>query len=278
MKTGIYCLLNENGKRYIGSSVNISYRTSRHLLGLKKGKHCNLHLQAAYNLGQKFSIEVLELCEETELVAREQFYIDQYRTMEKEFGYNLTVAGRTYPSEEGKRRIGDSKRGKTLEQIHGTKKAAQIRKKMRANSGGKNNPRYGVKGELHPFFGKKMKEVVGDEVAAKMAQATSTTMKGVAKSKATRRKLSKAHKGKKLSAEHKEAIGKGGRETYLKVGPRTFDEKYGSRAEEIKTRIAASVSKSTKGSKKSQAWVEKMKSRRCPITGRLLPKEKLNAK
>lgn len=279
MASGIYCLVNTtNGKRYVGSSKNIAYRTSRHLGHLKAGAHCNGHMQSAWNLGQRFAVQILEVCDEVVLVEREQFFIDKYGTCDKRRGYNLTIAGRTIPSEEGRKRISASRKGKTWEEIYGVEEAARLREEYSMMFGGEANPRYGVSGELHPFFGKTMADVVGEETAAKMAQATSDAMAGREVLLETRAKISKARKGKALSDMHKQAIGEGGQRHYKLVGPRTFEQKYGEeRAAEIKAKIAGSVSKAGKGKKKSQAWIDKMKSRRCPITGKLLPKVQVNA-
>ena len=43
----IYC--SENGKSYIGQTVNFTARQNRHLRELRKNIHCNLALQNAFN-------------------------------------------------------------------------------------------------------------------------------------------------------------------------------------------------------------------------------------
>jgi len=81
--SGVYQIRNkENGKRYIGSSGNVSKRLYEHKRTLQKGKHHNCHLQRAfdkYGLG-KFVFEVLEyvLPEKTCLEAREQYFLGKY--------------------------------------------------------------------------------------------------------------------------------------------------------------------------------------------------------
>lgn len=81
--SGVYQIKNkENGKRYIGSSVNVTRRFYEHKRTLRKGEHHNRHLQRAfdkYGLG-KFVFEVLEyvLPEKTCLEAREQHFLDKY--------------------------------------------------------------------------------------------------------------------------------------------------------------------------------------------------------
>lgn len=88
---GIYMLLNtKNGKRYIGSSVNIRKRLNIHRSLLKHNKHDNKHLQNAWNkYGEKaFNYSILEKCNEDERFIREQFYVD---TIHPEYNICLEV-------------------------------------------------------------------------------------------------------------------------------------------------------------------------------------------
>ena len=49
-KSGIYIIENKvNGKKYVGQSVNIGSRKSKHFGELKRGTHHNGYLQNAYN-------------------------------------------------------------------------------------------------------------------------------------------------------------------------------------------------------------------------------------
>lgn len=97
---GIYKITcNRNGKIYVGSSVNLYRRwLSRHVPDLRKNKHCNKHLQAAWNkYGEhSFSFELLEACNKEDLICKEQFWIDSLNACDKKIGYNLArVAGST---------------------------------------------------------------------------------------------------------------------------------------------------------------------------------------
>lgn len=59
---GLYQITNTiNGHFYVGSSVDIEQRWCGHKTDLNKGKHCNAHLQNAWNKygAQAFSFEVL---------------------------------------------------------------------------------------------------------------------------------------------------------------------------------------------------------------------------
>ena len=92
MTCGIYSITNtKNGKRYIGSAVDIADRWSAHRVALRKGEHPRRHLQRAWNKhGEKvFKFEIIACCEREELISLEQFYIDAYQSADGEHGYNL---------------------------------------------------------------------------------------------------------------------------------------------------------------------------------------------
>ena len=81
MKSGIYQILNlVNGKRYIGSSSNITKRFCAHKNSTEIGKHGNTHLMNSfkkYGLNN-FEFSVIEECEKRVLFEREQYWIDLY--------------------------------------------------------------------------------------------------------------------------------------------------------------------------------------------------------
>lgn len=95
-QSGIYCIENLiSGKKYIGQSVNIQNRWNHHICELNKGIHYNDHLQKAWDLYGKsnFKFYVLEYCSPENLDQREIFYIEQYNTLDEQFGYNLKPGG-----------------------------------------------------------------------------------------------------------------------------------------------------------------------------------------
>lgn len=92
---GIYaikCLV--NWKIYIGSSVNIKNRWNGHKNLLNKGTHGNIILQRAWNKYSKHSFEFSIIEKTTDLIPREQFYIDYYQSFKRKYGYNISrIAG-----------------------------------------------------------------------------------------------------------------------------------------------------------------------------------------
>lgn len=75
----IYKIRNlENGKIYIGSTKDFKKRKSIHLRQLKLQTHHNIHLQRSYNKNpNKFIFEIIEKCNENELLIKEQEWIDK---------------------------------------------------------------------------------------------------------------------------------------------------------------------------------------------------------
>lgn len=87
-KTGIYKITNTvNGKYYIGSAIRISGRFGTHRSQLRKNIHHSIILQRAWNkYGEKnFDFSILEECEKSKLIEREQWYIDNYKPI-----YNIS--------------------------------------------------------------------------------------------------------------------------------------------------------------------------------------------
>lgn len=80
----------KNNKFYIGSAMNTHRRWIKHRSALKKGYHHNKHLQSAWDkYGENcFNFEILEECEEEQLIKREQFWLDKTECYKREVGFN----------------------------------------------------------------------------------------------------------------------------------------------------------------------------------------------
>jgi group I intron endonuclease len=100
---GIYCIKNVlTNKCYIGSSINIGIRLSKHKSQLKHNKHFNSYLQNSWNkYGEDyFSCFILEYCKSEELLDKEQSWVNILGD------YNITKdVIRNIPSEESKKKM-----------------------------------------------------------------------------------------------------------------------------------------------------------------------------
>ena len=79
MKSGIYKIENQITKDvYIGSSVHLNNRKSRHFKDLEKQIHHSIILQRAVNKYgiDNFNFIVIEKCDKKMLLIREQYYLD----------------------------------------------------------------------------------------------------------------------------------------------------------------------------------------------------------
>ncbi len=117
MSSGIYQIRNIiNGKRYIGSAINLKGRLENHSFALKGNYHRNIYLQNAWNkYGEdNFVFEILIYCNKEDLIDKEQKRINHYKTAEGK-GYNICkVAGSRLGmkhTSEVKRKISKSKIG-----------------------------------------------------------------------------------------------------------------------------------------------------------------------
>ncbi len=113
LKGIIYVILNlVNNKRYIGQSHHPFYK--RYNLKWWKTKGVNRHLKnSVEKYGPNcFKIEILQInLNEKELNYWEAFYIDYFKSTNREYGYNITSGGDNFLlSEEHKLRLSLSKR------------------------------------------------------------------------------------------------------------------------------------------------------------------------
>ena len=92
MACGIYKIENLiDGKTYIGSSVNLESREYKYFWMLERGSHDNIHLQNSYNKFGKvnFKFTIIEECENSLLIQKENHYINFYKSSNQKFGYNM---------------------------------------------------------------------------------------------------------------------------------------------------------------------------------------------
>lgn len=187
-KAGIYKITNLlNNKVYVGSSIDVKYRISRHRHDLNKNIHDNKHLQSSWNKYGKnnFKFEILIYCDKKVLLNLEQFFIDYFRSNDCDFGYNMcAIAGNCL----------------------GIKRSNETKKKMRGNTNGKG--RKGVKtleetklkiSKAHKGISSGMKgKCHSEETKKKMSilkKGKPSPRKGMKVTEETRKKMSESHNG-----------------------------------------------------------------------------------
>ncbi len=128
-KPGIYRIISLiDGRMYIGGTKNIQLRIQKHRHCLKKGIHRSGVLQDHYNTHGSDSIqfELVELCNEDQLLIREQFYLDIYQPFEPS-GFNQCKLAGTVKGYKHS----DAERAKMSKGRTGIKMSAEFRENRR---------------------------------------------------------------------------------------------------------------------------------------------------
>jgi len=135
------------GKIYIGSSDFIYRRFGAHRRVLNKNKHDNEYLQRAWNKhgSINFIFSVVEICSEVDLLSRELYFMQKYKSFLRKFGFNLVNNPiRKTHSEETKLKLSKKRIG-CLNPFYGKEHSKEAKEKISRFSCGKNNPFYGRK-------------------------------------------------------------------------------------------------------------------------------------
>lgn len=152
MSTGIYQIVNTiNGKRYIGSSVNIGKRWKRHISQLELGTHHSVPLQRAWLKygASAFHFGVIVICDKSELVSTEQIWLDSASpaynvcpnaysrlgskwTDESRAKKSAAMKGKKVCSDETYARVGEQRKGKKLPHL-----SDEVKTKMSVSKMGK---------------------------------------------------------------------------------------------------------------------------------------------
>lgn len=96
--SGIYKIVNtKTNKYYIGSAISVSKRLATHKHQLINNKHFNKHLQYSWNKygGKYFNFDLIEECSKDNLLNREEYYINLFKSNIPEFGFNVRVDCKT---------------------------------------------------------------------------------------------------------------------------------------------------------------------------------------
>lgn len=103
MTVGIYIIKNtKNNKVYVGQSIKCEERIKQHFRDLNRNDHENIYLQRSYNKhgNENFTWKIVEKCHQKNLDEREIYFIEYYKSMFDQNGFNIEGGGKS-----GKRRI-----------------------------------------------------------------------------------------------------------------------------------------------------------------------------
>ena len=209
----IYKITNQiNGKVYIGKTIlPIEQRLKRHFY--LAGKNVNRYLYDSINKYGKenFIIELIEECEYDLANEKEIYYIDFYKSNNKDFGYNMTIGGdggrmpeeslrkmiikKTGEklSEETKRKISEANKGRIP-----TTMTNEIKEKIRQSliKSGCRPPTPQWSGENHPMYGKTHSEEVKQRLSEFRTGKTWEEINGKKSSDINKEKMSKRFSGR----------------------------------------------------------------------------------
>lgn len=232
MKTsGIYEIRNIlNGKKYIGSSVNLEYRCDDHFRRLAQGTHANGHLQNAYNKYGRDAFQFTELlhCAPKDLVVLEQTMMDANKPEYNIFKFarsslgNQVWLGRKH-TEETKRKMSLAQKGRTFnEETKKRMSLAQLSNKKRLGhkhtEEAKRKISIAHKGNKY-WLGRKHTE----ETKRKISIAK-TGKSGHKHTEETKRKISAAQIGRVFTEEHRKKISLAGLGNKRRLGCKHSEE------------------------------------------------------
>lgn len=116
-------------KFYIGHSIDYDVRWWEHVRKLNVGKHDNPHLQRAWIKygAEAFEFILIELVNEADMLAREQYWIDKLGACDIHLGYNINPDATRPPSTKGRKHSAET-RAKMSASMLGVPKRPHIRK------------------------------------------------------------------------------------------------------------------------------------------------------
>lgn len=189
---GIYEILNSaNGKRYIGSSVNLGKRWYSHRRMLELDEHWSDHLQSAWSKygSASFTFKPVLICDPRNLLMYEQIAIDALRPE-----YNkCAVAGSTLGFKFSPESLVRMSKVHSAENL-----SSETRAKMSASQSKRTHP---------PEVRAKLSAIgLGRKLSAQECERRSKRMLGHPTSEETKKKIAAALRGRKLSPERIAAI------------------------------------------------------------------------
>ena len=169
-RPGVYQISNtETGERYIGSSINVAARWSKHKCDLRKGRHTNPNMQQAWDrFGEDcFRVEILlEVDTPMKLITEEQRFLDDFLpeyNRSPSAGSNLGMKH----TQQSKENIGRSVAGEKnawfgkVPPVAGMSARIDVREKISKALTGRGNPMFGVRGPMSKLSDDAVREIKG---------------------------------------------------------------------------------------------------------------------
>lgn len=180
----IYMIRNKvNDKKYIGQTTNKKgVRGSMTLDSIKNRYWSNPHFIRSVKLYRIENFERLVIDSaknQEELDKKEIFYIEKYKTLDYNLGYNIQEGGsHGKHSEKTKRKMSKVRRNKTWEEIFGKEKAKTMKEEMSENTKKMWEDEEHRKKMSEIRKGKSYEELYGEEKGQELRKKRSETKKG----------------------------------------------------------------------------------------------------
>ena len=213
-KAGVYKIINlVNNKVYIGSSSRLRQRKHEHLKQLNYDRHCNKHLQNSYNKYGKENfkwevIEYIEFNEDREILKNNLLEREQYY-LDLYQSYKENSGYNLCPTAGSS--LGSKQSAETVEKHKKTlenkskEEKLEIQRKRKKTLENKSEEE---KLETRKKLSESLKgRVVSKETREKIGRANKLSLTGKKLSEETKRKISESLKGRVVSKETREKIG-----------------------------------------------------------------------
>lgn len=213
-----------NGKRYIGSSVSIAARWSRHIRELKKTRHANPKLQHAWaKYGESaFTFVVLMECPRNELLFWESWFIQEAAPNSFNIAKDALapMMGRTHTAETRAKMSASSPRRTPTQAERDNLRVKAIGRpandNQRAAVSASNRTRQVTEATRKAMSKANIGRVKSDAERANISAA----LRARFADPLVRAQMAESLRGRKLTAEHKANISKGGKG--IKKSPETI--------------------------------------------------------
>lgn len=202
MNSGIYIIISPSNRCYIGSTNNFARRETKHFYNLRLGNHHCHALQAAWDkYGDQLRFIIIERCDVSKLIEREQWWIDKHAWFWGRMYNSSSIAGRPEHTPEVRAKIAAAQRGRKHTPEHKAKVVAALRKRRHSDE-----------------TKAKMSRIIrsSPERIEQIRQLGKTNVMSQ-KQKDRIAAIGRAHKGRKMTDEHRANMSAAQQKRYLET-------------------------------------------------------------